>query len=157
MSISTAELMAVIRGCMTILAASLTNAMSRMTMPGLSCMKSYKRCVPTANPPVRRPGSSAFLAPVIAPHTTRSITPSENISLWTPRSLWLDRCLQTASGMAPIPICSGCDDDGGGYDSGGGGVSGPATPVAPQPGPIDPPMSPSGDIGGGQQQLRPSR
>ncbi len=34
-----------------------------------------------------------------------SRTPSEIISVWTPRSLRPERLAKTASGMAPMPIC----------------------------------------------------
>lgn len=44
-----------------------------------------------------------FLLLVIALHAIKSKTPSENISVWIPRSLWLLRADRHASGTAPIP------------------------------------------------------
>ena len=40
------------------------------------------------------------------PACARSTTPSENISVWTPRSCLSPSRRSTASGMAPMPICS---------------------------------------------------
>ncbi|KAF9408294.1 hypothetical protein HW555_011963 [Spodoptera exigua] len=40
---------------------------------------------------------------VMQPRLTRSMTPTLNISEWTPRSLWSFRADSTASGMLPIP------------------------------------------------------
>ena len=41
----------------------------------------------------------------ITPLSMSGSTPSENISVCTPRCLWLPRQLSTALGMAPMPIC----------------------------------------------------
>ena len=51
-------------------------------------------------------GNLYRFTPVITPASARSTTPSENISVWTPRSCLSVRRRRTASGMAPMPICS---------------------------------------------------
>src|SRR6266705_1126454 len=52
------------------------------------------------------PRSRVLRAPVITPRSTRSITPSENISVWMPRSRRSVSVCSAASGMAPMPSCN---------------------------------------------------
>ena len=53
------------------------------------------------------PGWMVLRSPVMTPCSTRSITPSENISVWTPRSCLSCRAASTASGMPPMPDLEG--------------------------------------------------
>jgi hypothetical protein len=62
--------------------------------------------VPITKLVMMRPGCSFFSRLVMAPASARSTTPSENISVWTPRSCLFISRRSTASGMAPMPICS---------------------------------------------------
>lgn len=59
---------------------------------------------PMANDEIILPGRIFFWEFVMHPFLTRSTTPSLNISVWIPRSLWLKRNDSTAFGMFPIPI-----------------------------------------------------
>ncbi len=51
------------------------------------------------------PGWKFFLAQVMTPASTRSTTPSENISVWMPRSFLCFRNPRMASGTEPMPSC----------------------------------------------------
>uniref|UniRef100_A0A6B0UIX8 Putative secreted protein n=1 Tax=Ixodes ricinus TaxID=34613 RepID=A0A6B0UIX8_IXORI len=68
-------------------------------------MKSKSLWVPMQKLPTILPLSMTFLLLVIQPASTRSTTPSLNISEWMPRSLWPFSTFSTASGMLPMPIC----------------------------------------------------
>ena len=46
-----------------------------------------------------------FASPVTTPLSNSSTTPSENISVWIPRSRFSLRKSRTASGISPMPIC----------------------------------------------------
>ncbi len=52
------------------------------------------------------PRWSVFASPVTTPASKSSTTPSENISVWIPRSRFSFRKRRTASGISPMPICS---------------------------------------------------
>ena len=52
------------------------------------------------------PGSTVLRRPVTMPASASSITPSESISVWIPRSRRSVRAARVASGILPIPICS---------------------------------------------------
>ncbi len=83
-STSMALLMAVTFGLRRMTAVSLTKAMSSMATDGLSSTKSKSRRVPLTKPATMRPGSTTLFSPVMTPRSTRSSTPSENISVWMP-------------------------------------------------------------------------
>lgn len=53
-----------------------------------------------------RPCCAAFLTLLIVPLWTSGRMPSENISVWMPRSLWFVSPARTALGMEPMPIWS---------------------------------------------------
>ena len=42
--------------------------------------------------------------PLTTPESIKEMRPSENISVWTPRSFFFLSVASTASGMAPMPI-----------------------------------------------------
>src|SRR5438876_543207 len=73
---------------------------------GLSSRKSIRRRDPMRKLATSLSRSRALRAPLITPRSTRSSTPSENISLWMPRSRRSINACRTASGIAPIPSCS---------------------------------------------------
>ncbi len=58
------------------------------------------------NPAMILPGCSDFISPSMTPRSTRSITPSEKSSVWTPRCLRSVSSRSTESGTAPIPVWS---------------------------------------------------
>lgn len=115
-SISMAELMATILGICAMTKGSLVNPTSRMRTDGLLCTNRYVFSVPITKQVVEHPRSSGFYPSstrsgptnslVMAPDWMRSIIPSENISLCTPRPLWPFKFAITESGITPIPACS---------------------------------------------------
>lgn len=72
-------------------------------MGGKKNIKIYKMLLSLSIESLTLPGNNVFLELVIALHLIKSSTPSENISVWIPKSLWWVKAANAASGIAPIP------------------------------------------------------
>ena len=65
---------------------SFTHSTGAKSTAEFSCRKSYRRCDPNASVATILPRRNVFWVPVITPASTRSMTPSDINSVWTPRS-----------------------------------------------------------------------
>ena len=105
MSIAIAELMATILSFWAMTNGSFTYSVGWNSTKGLLSRKSNVFFEPRTKEEMILPLWRVFASPVTTPLSNSSTTPSENISVWMPRSRFSFRNRSTASGISPIPIC----------------------------------------------------
>jgi len=105
-STCSAALMATTAGLAWMITGSFVRSQGWNSTTGLSSTKSNTFRVPATKLVTMRPAWTRLRRFVIAPLAYRSTKRSENISVCTPRSSRSPSRASTASGIAPIPICS---------------------------------------------------
>ncbi len=104
MSTAMAELMATIFSFFAMMKGSLTYSVGWNSTKGLLSRKSKVFFEPRTNDEMILPLCRVLASPVTTPRSNSSTTPSENISVWIPRSFFSSRKSRTASGISPMPI-----------------------------------------------------